>query len=311
MEFSTQTSTALPQLRTAALGVGVFADGVLTVAAEAIDRAADGAIRALLKTEFKGKANTHLVLRNLPGVKAERVIVIGLGKQESWCAAGHAAAEQTFVSVCASLNLTEAVSTLSSTECEGTTLRSRARAFATAALRASYRYEATLTKDVEPAPRLRKLLLWTTRGKASEAQHGLKEGAAIGNGINLARLLGDLPPNVCTPTYLGETTKKLAKVFKSLNVDVLDRKQIEAEKMGAFLSVAKGSDEPPVFIVLRHTPKRSGSRHRKAPLVLVGKGLTFDSGGISIKPAANMDEMKYDMCGAAGVLGTLRAVAEL
>src|SRR5690606_27940253 len=106
MEFSTQTSTALPQLRTAALGVGVFADGVLTVAAEAIDRAADGAIRAVLKSEFKGKANTHLVLRNLAGVKAERVIVIGLGKQEAYRAAAHAAAEQTFASAGAGLNVT-------------------------------------------------------------------------------------------------------------------------------------------------------------------------------------------------------------
>lgn len=312
MEFSTQTTAGLQQVRTPALGIGVFTDGVLSPAAEIIDRASEGAIRAVLKSEFKGKANTHVVLRNLPGVKAERVIVVGLGKQEAWQAAGHSAAEQTFASVCAAMNLTEAVSTLSSIECEGTTLRSRARAFATAGLRMSYRYEATLTKDVEPAPRLKKLLLWTTRGKAPEAQQGLREGTAIGNGMNLARLLGDLPPNVCTPTYLGETAKKLAKEFKSLKVEVLDRKQIEAEKMGAFLSVSKGSDEPPVFIVLRYSPKRSGSgKQRKAPLVLVGKGLTFDSGGISIKPAANMDEMKYDMCGAAGVLGTLRAVAEL
>src|SRR5690554_3179305 len=312
MEFSTQTSTALPQLRTAALGVDVFADGVLTVAAEAIDRAADGAIRAVLKSEFKGKANTHLILRNLAGVKAERVIVIGLGKQEAYRAAAHAAAEQTFASVCAGLNVTEAVSTLSSTECEGTSLRARARAMASAALRSIYRYNATLTKDVEPAPRLRKLALWTTRANATEAQAGLKEGSAIGNGVNLARLLGDMPPNLCTPTYLGETAKKLGKEFKSLKVEVLNRKQIEAENMGAFLSVAKGSDEPPVFIVLRHTAK-GGARgsKRKAPLVLVGKGLTFDSGGISIKPAANMDEMKYDMCGAASVLGTMRAVAEL
>lgn len=310
MEFSTQTTAGLQQLRTAALGVGVFADGVLSPAAEVIDRASEGAIRAVLKSEFKGKANTHLVLRNLPGVRAERVIVIGLGKQESWRAAGHSAAEQAFVGVCAGLNVTEGVSTLASIESEGTTLRSRARAFALAGMRATYRYEATLTKDIEPAPRLKKLSLWTTRGKAPEAQEGLKEGSAIGNGVNLARFLGDLPPNVCTPTYLGETARKLGKEFKSLKVEVLERKQIEAEKMGAFLSVAKGSDEPPVFIVLRHSPRRGGTK-RKAPLVLVGKGLTFDSGGISIKPAANMDEMKYDMCGAAGVLGTMRAVAEL
>src|SRR5690606_31695918 len=168
-------------------------------------------------------------------------------------------------------------------------------------------YEATRTRDIEPAPKLKKLALWVSRSKAAEAQEGLKEGTAIGNGINLARLLGDMPPNLCTPTYLGDTAKKLGKEFKSLKVDVLDRKKIEAENMGAFLSVARGSDEPPVFIVMRHTPK-NGKSKGKAPLVLVGKGLTFDSGGISIKPSANMDEMKYDMCGAASVLGPMRAV---
>lgn len=310
MEFSTQTTAGLQQVRSAALGVGVFADGVLTPAAEVIDRASEGAISAVLKTEFKGKANSHLVLRNLPGIKAERVIVIGLGKQETYRAAGHAAAEQTFASVCAGLNVTEGVSTLASVECEQTTLRSRARAMALAGRRSTYRYDLTRTKDLEPAPRLKKLSLWVSRSNAAEAQVGLTEGSAIGNGVNLARLLGDMPPNHCTPTYLGETAKKLGKEFKSLKVEVLDRKKIEAEKMGSFLSVARGSDEPPVFIVLRHTPK-SGKAKGKAPLVLVGKGLTFDSGGISIKPSANMDEMKYDMGGAASVLGTMRAVAEL
>jgi len=311
MEFSTQTTAALQQLRSAALGVGVFADGVLTAAAEVIDRASEGAIRAILKTEFKGKAGSHLVLRNLSGVKAERVIVVGLGKQQEYSATTHARAEQSFASACVSLNVSDGVSTLSDLECEGTTLRSRSRALAVAALHASYRYEATVTKDREPALRLKKILVWTTRAKAAEAQEGLKEGSAIGNGVNLARLLGDLPPNICTPTYLGETAKKLGKEFKSLKVEVLNRKQIEAEGMGSFLSVAKGSDEPPVFIVLRHVPAAAKKDKGKAPLVLVGKGLTFDSGGISIKPAANMDEMKYDMCGAASVLGTLRAVAEL
>lgn len=310
MEFSTQTTAGLQQLRSAALGVGVYADGVLTPPAEVIDRASEGAISALLKSEFKGKANSHVVLRNLPGVKAERVIVIGLGKQEAYRATVHAGAEQHFAGVCAQLNVAEGVSTLASVECEGTTLRSRARAMATAAQRSSYRYEATRTRDLEPAPKLKKLALWVSRSKAAEAQEGLKEGTAIGNGINLARLLGDMPPNLCTPTYLGDTAKKLGKEFKSLKVEVLDRKKIEAENMGAFLSVARGSDEPPVFIVMRHTPK-NGKSKGKAPLVLVGKGLTFDSGGISIKPSANMDEMKYDMCGAASVLGTMRAIAEL
>src|SRR5699024_1546943 len=133
---------------------------------------------------------------------------------------------------------------------------------------------------------------WVTREDAADAQRGLREGQAIARGMNLTRLLGDLPGNVCTPTYLGETAKKLAKEFKTLSAEVLNQKQIEALGMGSFLSVAAGSQEPPVFIVLKHTPSaqtpEAQNNDKAAPLVLVGKGLTFDSGGISIKPAKGM-----------------------
>ena len=309
MEFSTQTSASLHQIKTAALGVGVFAEGILSPAAEMIDRASNGAVSAAVKAEFKGKPKTHLVLRNLAGVKAERVILIGLGAQEEYKSSTHADAQATLAAYCIQAELTEAVSALAVVDCKGTSLRARAQDAALSVTRALYRYTATFSKP-EPAPKLKKFLLWTARTQAGEAQAGLAQGQAVGNGVNLTRLLADLPGNVCTPTYLAQTAKQLAKEFKSLKVDVLERKQIEALKMGSFLSVARGSDEPPAFIVLRHSPSAK-SAHEDGPIVLVGKGLTFDSGGISIKPAANMDEMKYDMGGAASVLGTMRAVAEL
>ncbi|MFI4941213.1 MAG: leucyl aminopeptidase, partial [Burkholderiales bacterium] len=134
----------------------------------------------------------------------------------------------------------------------------------------------------------------------------LAQSVALANGIELTKDLGNLPANFCTPTYLANTAKKLARDYR-LGVEVLDRKQLEALKMGSFLSVTKGSDEPPKFIVLKHM----GGKVKDAPIVLVGKGITFDSGGISLKPGAGMDEMKYDMCGAASVLGTFRAIAEM
>jgi leucyl aminopeptidase len=254
-----------------------------------------------------------LVLRNVPGISAARVVLIGLGKQEAYGAAAHAGAELAFANYCVGAALTEGVSALAAIECPGSTLRSRARAAAVAGGRATFQYTATVTRDTAATPRLKKIGVWVARTQATEAQNGLREGQAVANGMNLTRMLGDLPPNVCTPTYLGNTAKKLAKEFKSLKAEVLDRKEIEALKMGAFLSVARGSYEPPAFIVLRHAPAggKAATKDRKAPIVLVGKGITFDAGGISIKPAANMDEMKYDMCGAASVLGTLRAVAEL
>ena len=134
----------------------------------------------------------------------------------------------------------------------------------------------------------------------------MAQSLAIANGMDLAKDLGNLPGNFCTPTHLANTAKKLAKEYK-FGVEVLDRKQLEALKMGSFLSVTNGSEEPPKFIVLKHM----GGKPKDAPTVLVGKGITFDSGGISLKPGANMDEMKYDMGGAASVLGTFRAIGEM
>jgi len=311
MEFSTQTTASLHQIKTAALAVGVFTDGAMSPAAEIIDRASEGALRAVLKSEFKGKPNTTLVLRSLPGVAAARIVLVGLGKQESYKASAHAAAEQTFAQYCAGAGVTEAVSTLAGIECEDAGLRERARAAATTVVAALYRYDGTFGKPREAGPKLRKLALSVTRAQAAQAQAGLREGQAIGNGMNLTRQLGNLPANVCTPSYLGDTARKLGREFKALKVEVLDQKRIEALKMGSFLSVARGSYEPPAFIVLKYTAPGGKTRNRKPPVVLVGKGITFDAGGISLKPAAGMDEMKYDMCGAATVLGTLRAVAEL
>ncbi len=357
MEFSTQTTAALHQIETAALAVGVFTDSSLSPSAEAIDKASSGAIRKVLGSEFQGKAGSQLVLRDLPGVSAARVVLVGLGKRDAYNAAAHAKAEQTFARYCTQAGLTEAVTALTVTECADTTLVSRAQASAIAAGQAAYRYDTTLGKPEEDAkPALEKWTIAVSRNQASEAQQGLKTGQAIANGVNLTRLLGDLPPNVCTPTYLGETAKSLANEFPNLTVQVLAREQIEELGMGSFLSVARGSYEPPAFIILEYTPsgsapatpskaaRKTASKAAKstaktankaagktagkaaaksaaaatvpadganAPIVLVGKGITFDAGGISLKPAANMDEMKYDMCGAASVLGTFRALAEL
>src|SRR3979490_1800733 len=134
----------------------------------------------------------------------------------------------------------------------------------------------------------------------------MREGSAIAAGMTLARDLGNLPANVCTPTFLADTSVKLGREWK-LAVEVLEQKDMEKLGMGSLLSVTKGSHEPPKFVVLRY----SGAGRKDRPVVLVGKGITFDTGGISIKPAAEMDEMKFDMGGAASVLGTLRAIAEL
>ncbi|MEJ2895717.1 leucyl aminopeptidase [Bordetella avium] len=316
MEFSTQTTASLHLIKTSALAVGVYADGVLSPAAEQIDHASNGAIRAVTKTEFRGRAGATLVLRNLAGISAQRVVLVGLGKQEEYSVRAHSGAEQAFAGYLVAAQLTEGVSTLAALPIENSTMRDRARAAAIAAGQATYHYDATFGKpDREALPKLKKITQIIERAEAAQTQQGLREGAAIANGMALTRTLGNLPGNICTPTYLGETARKLAREFKTLiKVKVLDRKQVEALGMGSFVSVARGSAEPLRFVVLRYNGKPATARRTRGaagPVVLVGKGITFDAGGISIKPAATMDEMKYDMCGAASVLGTFRALAEL
>jgi leucyl aminopeptidase len=313
MEFSTQTTTFPHQIKTTALAVGVYADNVLSPAADLLDRASSGAIRAIIKTEFRARAGATLVLHQIPGVAAQRVVLVGLGEQADYSARVHASAEHAFAAACVAAQLTEGVSTLLSNPLENVSVRARARAAATVAGQATYFYDATFSKaDRNARPKLKKITHVVERADATQAQHGLREGRAIANGMELTRTLGNLPSNICTPTYLGETASKLSREFKSVKVQVLDRKQVEALGMGSFLSVAKGSDEPLRFIILRHAGKPAKKTAKSVgPTVLVGKGITFDSGGISIKPAATMDEMKYDMCGAASVLGTFRALAEL
>jgi leucyl aminopeptidase len=315
MEFSTQTTASLHQVKTAALAVGVYADGVLSPAADLVDRASNGAVRSVVKSEFRGRAGSTLTLRNLPGVTAQRVVLVGLGKQDEYSARTHASAEQAFASVCVAAQLVEGVSTLVANPIADVAVVARARSAAIAAGNATYHYDASFGKpDRDARPKLKKIVQVVERAEAAQAQKGLREGGAIANGMELTRTLGNLPGNICTPTYLGDTAKRLAREFKSLKVEVLDRKQVEALGMGSFLSVARGSEEALRFIVLRHAGAKTakkGAKGAQGPIVLVGKGITFDAGGISLKPAATMDEMKYDMCGAASVLGSFRALAEL
>jgi len=171
----------------------------------------------------------------------------------------------------------------------------------------SYRYTRTLSKPKDPLA-LKKLAVNPGKGLSSQqAQAALDQGAALGRGINYTRELGNLPGNICTPTYLASEARKLSRGNSKVRTQVLEEKKMRELGMGSLLSVSAGSDEPAKLIVIEYRGGKSGS----APQVLVGKGITFDSGGISIKPGAKMDEMKYDMCGAASVLGTLQAVIDM
>lgn len=305
MDFSIKpidAKTGLAGLKTGCIAVGVFEEKKLSQAARELDR--KGAITAALKSgDISGKAGSTLLLRGLDGIAAERVLLVGLGKQEELSDKSFQSAAQAIARSFSSLGANEAAIALPLEEVKDRDAGWAARATVLAIRDAGYRYDTTKSKKDAPENGVRKAVLLTA---AADAKNAVAQAVALANGMDLTKDLGNLPSNICTPTYLANTAKKLAKEF-GFGVEVLDRKQLEALKMGSFLSVTKGSDEPPKFIVLKHM----GGKAKDAPTVLVGKGITFDTGGISLKPGASMDEMKYDMCGAASVLGTFRTIGEL
>ncbi len=307
MDFSTKLASA-ETAKVDCVAVGIYADGELTPAARRVDVASRGALRAAVKSgDATGKRGSTLLLRSLAGVAAPRVLLVGLGKREEFGdkAFGEAVRAAAKGAGAGTRSLAIAATDWTVKTANGTRDGAwQAQQLALAARETVFRSdELKSRKDDNATGPAHVQLLLDKRDAAIE--RGLSQGVAIANGVALAKRLGNLPPNVCTPTFLGEQAKKLAKEFK-LGVDVLDRTQIEKLGMGAFLSVTRGSAEPPRLIVVRYN-----GAGKAAPIALVGKGITFDSGGISLKPGANMDEMKFDMCGAASVLGTIRAAAEM
>jgi leucyl aminopeptidase len=307
MDFSTKPFDAKNTIAAAKSGcvvVGVYDNQKLSDAARALDKKGD--ITAAVKSgDISGKPGTTLLMRSVGGVTAERVLLVGLGKEEETGAKDFTGAMQAVARVFSTLGATDAIVALPFERVKDRDAAWAIQAAVLAAREPLYRAD-TLKSTKDPVKAGVKKVTFALMNGASASKDAITQAVAVANGMDLAKELGNLPGNICTPTYLANTAKKIAKDFK-LNVEVLDRKQLQALKMGSFLSVTNGSDEPPKFIVLRHM----GGKAKDAPVVLVGKGITFDSGGISLKPGASMDEMKYDMCGAASVLGTFRAIAEM
>jgi len=253
-----------------------------------------------------GKAGAVRLLYRARRIAAERVLLVGLGKESEFGAKAYREAVRTAVGALADTGAADAHLFLADLPVQDRDLGWRVLHATTVAAETLYRFDAMKSKKSPPRALKRMVIATASKAAAVDAARGLAEGRAIGAGVAAAKDLGNLPGNVCTPTHLAEAATKLAKEWK-LGVEVLERRDMERLGMNTLLSVAQGSRQPPKFIVLRYT----GAAKSAKPLVLVGKGITFDTGGISIKPAPDMDEMKFDMCGAASVLGTFRALAEL
>jgi len=298
MDFKLQV-TELKDLRNAQ------ADALLLVVGEgsspdALGKALGGALTSALKDgDLAYKAGRCLYLHGLSGVKASRVV---------FAAAGAASAKAFRAALIAGMGQLKgggARHVLVASALPEAIDAAQAELLAGAVGDALYVYRHT-KPSAPAASKLQRVTLACGAAHSEAARAGLHRGEAIAAGVALARECANRPGNHCTPSYLADEARRLAKAH-DLRVEVLNHKDVEKLGMGCFLAVARGSNEPLKFIVLQYR----GAAKSVAPLVLVGKGITFDTGGISIKPAAEMDEMKFDMGGAASVLGTFRAVAQL
>ncbi len=307
MEFSIKSGSPEKQ-RSACVVVGVFESRKLTLPAELLDKAAGGHISDIVRRgDMEGKSGTTLLLHSVPGTLCDRILLVGLGKEKEFREKEFASAVRSAVKVLNETGAFDATLFLTELPVRKHSITWRVRQTVIAALDATYKFDQFKSKKEEIRRPLRKLTISVERrNELAPAEEGLLQGQAIAEGVALTKTLGNLPPNICHPTYLAEQAKGMAATFK-LDCEILEREDMDKLGMHSLLAVARGSHQPPKLIVLSYR----GARASEKPVVLVGKGVTFDTGGISLKPGAEMDEMKYDMCGAASVLGTFRAVLEL
>jgi leucyl aminopeptidase len=291
--------------KTEALAVPVYEGQKLSWAAQDIDKASKGALSAAVKTaSFSGRIGVTLALFHLPNVAAERVIVYGVGDGKALAAKDARAAGRALAAVANDQSIAEL--TIFPIADGATDTMSQ---MVLGVSDGCYRFDETkgaASKAKTEKPSLKRVRFGLPESDKKAAPAALKAAVACAHGIAYTKFLGNLPGNHCTPTRLGEEAKKLGKSH-GLKVTVMDRKQIEKLGMGSFISVTQGSDEPPRFIVMEY----SGGKKTDAPTVFVGKGITFDTGGISLKPGPDMDHMKWDMSGAGTVFGVMKAIGEI
>ena len=307
MEFSIKNGNPEKQ-RNACVIVGVFETRKLSAAATVIDRASDGYLGSILRRgDMEGKLGSTLLLHNVPGTLCDRVLLVGLGKEREFREREYRQAVQASIKALDGHGANDVASFLAEVPVKKRDLAWRIEQMVELTMSAIYRFAHPQCKKGEERRGVYKLVINVPqRNELKLGEAALKRGLAIASGVRLARDLGNLPGNICTPTYLAQQAQDLAKHY-GIKSEVLERADMEKLGMGSLLSVSRGSRQPPKLIVLQY---QKGKANQK-PVALIGKGITFDAGGISIKPAAEMDEMKYDMCGAASALGTLKAVAEM
>jgi leucyl aminopeptidase len=307
MQFHATGASAARQ-RTACAIVGIHDKGVMTPAARELDRVSGGAIARLLKRgDFAGKTAELLPLVAPRRGPAERLLLVGLGAKASFGRKAYRRALVAAIQWLAKSGAANALSYLAADPVPGVEPYYAVRHAVESVLATLYRTPDMKSGRKPPLAKLKRFGIALPAADLAAGRRGIQDGRGIGAGVALMRDLANLPANVCTPSYLAAAARKLAGEHKSVRARVLDAKEIRRLRMGSFLSVTRGSDEPPRLIVLEYRGGPAG----KAPVALVGKGITFDTGGISLKQPPGMDEMKFDMSGAASVIGTIKSLASI
>jgi len=308
MEFNSKVSSP-EKVKTGCIIVGIYESGKLTESSNALNKASTNAINKIIKKgDIKGKVGQTLLIQDAAGINAARVLLIGCGKERELSPASYKKIINSIITYLKTLGSTEATCCLAELPIEGKDLSWKVSQAIQIIQASEDRSDSLKSERDETSPKLRKIC-WLSKNKTDTKaiNRGVELGTAIAEGITLCKELGDLPGNICTPSYLAEQAKTMGNQIKNMKVTVLDERKMEELGMGALLSVSKGSREPAKLIVMDYKGGKKGQK----PIVLVGKGLTFDAGGISLKPGAAMDEMKYDMCGGASVFGTMKTISQL
>ena len=308
MEFSIKSGNPEKQ-RTGCLIVGITEPRRLTPAASALDEVSKKYLSKIIrKGDISGKPGQSLLLHNIPGTMADRVLLIGCGKERELDEKQYRNIIGHTINQLGQTGTTEAVSYLPELNVKGRDYYWKIRQAVEITSNLLYEFREFKSKPAKDRKTLRRITqMVSSRRDLAIGIQAVSDGRAITHGIRLARDLANRPANVCTPTHLAAEAQQLAKSLPAIKVTVLDEDALKKLKMNALLSVAQGTAEPARLITLEY----KGGKRNGRPIVLVGKGITFDSGGISIKPAANMDEMKFDMCGGAAVFGAIATVAEM
>ena len=307
MKYGTRLGNAA-KARTQCTVVGVYDNGTLTESAKVVDKASRGYLKKILRRgDIKGKANQVLVLHDVPNIGAQRVMLVGLGNPETMDAARFNGVARATILRLKSLAVKNALVCLLEVEVPDKDIAWITTRTVEAFGAGTYRYTEMKGKPPKTGNGLESVDFQLLDKVDQDAVTGaIAIGNALVAGVNSAKDLGNTPGNICTPTYLADKAKQLAKDYSSITTKIVEEKEMEKLGMGAFMSVTRGSDQPGKLIIMTH----KGGKPKDAPHVLVGKGITFDSGGISLKPGAGMHEMIYDMCGAASVFGAMHAIAE-